>query len=70
MCHGSKIRAILEKWLNNWSFFFVDVDGMSGGLIIGWSSSCKSTSSSFYRSSISVKLDLKDSGTIFNMVNL
>jgi hypothetical protein len=54
----------------NWSFCIVNVDGLSGGLLTGWSPNFKASSSSSFRSSISVKLKRKDNDFSFTIVNI
>jgi hypothetical protein len=51
-CEGYKVRAILEKWLKNWSFCTIDVEGQSSGILSGWSPSCKAISPTSFNSAI------------------
>jgi hypothetical protein len=48
MCLSEKARETLESWLKNWSFCAIDIEGMSGGLITGWSPNFKASSSSSF----------------------
>jgi hypothetical protein len=56
--------------LKNWSFSTVDADGMSGGLLSGWSPNFKDLSSSYVRSSIFVKLKHKDYDFVYSAINI
>jgi hypothetical protein len=47
MCPGEKSRELISKCLRNWPFYIVDIEGMSGGLILGWSPYFLAQSSSF-----------------------
>jgi len=37
---GEVIKNCLESWMPGWSFLTLDVKGRSGGLAVGWRSSC------------------------------
>jgi hypothetical protein len=70
MCLGVKSRLVMESWLNGWSFYIVDVEGISRRQLIVWSSLWRDLYSSVLSSSISVSLELKYLGTIFKVVNI
>jgi hypothetical protein len=70
MCYVAKAKSTLEAWLKNWDFCALNVDGMSGGLIMGWGSTCKSLSSSSFHSSTSIKLMIKDFRFSFSVLNI
>jgi hypothetical protein len=48
----------------------MDVTSQSGGLIMRWSPNYKALSITLYNSSISVKLEYKDLGFSFNILNI
>jgi hypothetical protein len=70
MCSGVHARDLFCKWLKNWSFNTIDVDGLSGGLISGWSPDFQALSSSSVRNSISISLKHKKSDFVFFVVNI
>jgi exonuclease III len=70
MCSGEDAIKIVSQWLKNWSFSAVDAEGLSGGLLSGWSSDFKALSSSSALSSISVKLKHKDYDFSFTAINI
>jgi hypothetical protein len=37
MCKGEEAIKAISPWLKDWAFSAVDVDGLSGGLLTGWS---------------------------------
>jgi hypothetical protein len=69
-CEGSKERAILEKWLKNWSFCSIESEGILGGILTGWSPSYKSISSSTFNSTILVKLESKHLSEPLTILNI
>lgn len=69
MCLSEKARETLQSWLKNWSFCATNAEGMSKGLITGWSPDFRASFSS-YRSSISVKLRHKDNNFFFSIINI
>jgi hypothetical protein len=70
MCSGTKDRSTLEARLKNWDFYSLDLDGMSGGLIMGWGLACKVLSSYSFPSTISIKLMIKEFGFYFSVLNV
>lgn len=69
-CEGSKARAIMEPWLKKWPFYYVDAVGQLGGLITRWSLTYKALSTTSSNSAISVKLEVKNIGFFFNILNI
>jgi hypothetical protein len=70
MCSGDKARTSLGSWLKNWSFCMTDVEGLSGGLITGWSPEFMAQISTCFRSAIAVCLKHKNSDKTLNFVNI
>jgi hypothetical protein len=67
---GTKARDIFEKWLKSWYICTIDVEGHSGGLLTGWSPSCKQIYLSSFSSAISVKLEVKDMEEPMTIINV
>lgn len=70
MCSGEDAINTVSQWLKNWSFSAVDAEGLSGGLLSGWSFDFKAITSSSALSSISVKLKHKDYDFAFTAINI
>lgn len=70
MCLGDTVVKTINPWLKNWSFSTIDVDGMSGGHLTGWSLDFKAVSTSSVRSSIAVKLKYKNNDFSFSVINI
>jgi hypothetical protein len=47
MCEGKKAIEILSNVLKDWSFYYVDVEGWSCGLVTSWNNGIEALSSSF-----------------------
>jgi hypothetical protein len=70
MCSGEDTIKTYSEWMKNWSFSAVDTEGLSGGLLSGWSSDFKALSSSSTLSSILVNLKHKDYDFSFSAINI
>jgi hypothetical protein len=69
MCRGYLVMKLVGSWLKNWSFSAVDADGMSRGLLLGWSPYFKALHSLSHRLSISIKLKHKNDYFSFTAIN-
>jgi len=65
MCEGSKVIKTLSIWLKDWSFFYLDLDGHSGGLVTTWSPKLKILSSLILNYEIMVELEAHHLGSSF-----
>jgi exonuclease III len=70
MCSGESARETFRQWLKNWSFCTIDVNGMSGGLLSGWSQDFQALTLFSVCSSILVKLKHKNNDLAFSVVNI
>jgi hypothetical protein len=70
MCSVKKFREALEPWLKNWSLCALDVEGLFGVLLIGWSANFKSMSTLDARCAILVLLKHKDCDYTFTRINV
>ena len=70
MTTGEKVRFVIEPWLKNWSFFSLDLDGLSRGLISAWNPSLKAISSIAQKNVISVELEFKEFNMVWKVLNV
>jgi hypothetical protein len=70
MCSGEKARYSLGSWLKNWYFSSIDAEGLSGGIITGWSLDFMAINSSVHGSTIAVSLKHKNMDKILNFINI
>jgi hypothetical protein len=56
---GARARSVFEPWMKSCSFYIVDIEGHSRGLIIGWSPSFNAFSVSALNSTIFVHMEDK-----------
>jgi hypothetical protein len=70
MCLGDVIIKTISLYLKNWSSSNVYVNGILGGLLIGWSPHFNVLSSSYVHSSNSMKLKHTDYYFSFSTINI
>jgi hypothetical protein len=70
MCEWTKAMATLSYCLKDFSFYSLNLDGMSRGIIIGWKDSLELNYLSFLNTSIYTDLRSKKFEKVLYMKNL